>query len=199
MEDKIISGMATIFWGTAWADHAEEHGCCSLAGCKIEDIMPPIPSEARELAQRLVGKIEGANGCDLWKLYARALEADGLDYTTHGDAHAERFGECLAYEAMGAGVSWTDDHEEYAHVEVSIEYHHLMSLADAQCATPKRYRLQARAEGAEKFQTIERANNLEDLRWGWQQFLTPAFVGTVRIVERTAHGRKVVQRLAQGV
>ncbi len=114
MRSTIVEGMATILWGSAWASHVEEHRCCNLSGCKIEDVMPPIPDCAREQAERIAKGIEEANGCDLGELMARADEADGIPREFDGDNdRCEEFGNDLAHMADGAGVSWFDDHEEF--------------------------------------------------------------------------------------
>src|SRR5579872_1633079 len=113
VSDTFVKGMATILWGDAWADHAEEHACCNLSGCEITHVMPEIPEVAWRMAERLAGKIEQANGCALAVLFAQAMKAEGRPDLEHEDYHdetAERFGECLAWMAMGAGVSWYDDH-----------------------------------------------------------------------------------------
>jgi hypothetical protein len=59
--NPIIRGIATILWASAWADHVEEHRCCSLSGCEVTSIMPTIPDTAWEHAIRLAGRIEGVN------------------------------------------------------------------------------------------------------------------------------------------
>lgn len=131
IREEILSGMATILWGSAWADHAEEARCTNLSGEEITNIMPDIPKEAHEHAARIAAEYEKLNGVPVEALYERAVEADkrevgampydGLPAREEPgtpewfEAYAERFGECLAYEAMGAGVSWEDDHAEFEH------------------------------------------------------------------------------------
>lgn len=110
-----INGMATIFWADAWADHCEERGCTNLSGCEITACMPEIPELAYRLAHRVAGRIEVRAKHGLASLFALACKADGIDDADidyHG-ALAERFGQCLAYKTMGAGVSWFDDHESF--------------------------------------------------------------------------------------
>lgn len=123
-ESGILKGIATVLWGGAWADHAEEHDCYNLSGCQIENHMPEIPEIAWRMAERIAGHIEERCG-SLAVLFSQAMKADAesillgssatLD-VKHEDYHgktAERFGECLCYMAQGAGVSWFDDHAEF--------------------------------------------------------------------------------------
>lgn len=108
----ILEGMASALWASSWADHAEEHGCTSMSGQRIEDIMPPIPEEAYVLAKKCADSIEAANGKSLSELFddaVKADEADGLD----SSGADESFGSDLAMQWMGHGVSWFDDHAEF--------------------------------------------------------------------------------------
>lgn len=114
--DTFVRGMATILWADAWANHAEEHDCVNLSGCEVTEYMPEIPEMAWRMAERLAGMIEQANDLNLAACYASAMRAMGREDLTHPDYHdatALRFGECLAWEAMGAGVSWEDDHPPF--------------------------------------------------------------------------------------
>lgn len=112
---EFINGMAECFWASAWADHVEEKGCYNLSGCEITEHMPEIPEQAYRAAHRVLGRIEETVELHVASLFAKAWAADGLD-PEHVDYHGElanRFGWCLAYAAMGAGVSWEDDHEGF--------------------------------------------------------------------------------------
>lgn len=116
MNDPIIKGMATILWCLAYADHVENEKCRSLSGADLTEISPPIPPAAIHAAWRLAGKYEQANGFTIGALLTIAAEADGKrdgEGLERGDRYAERFGGCLAYAALGHGVSWFDDHAEF--------------------------------------------------------------------------------------
>lgn len=132
-------GMATIFWALAWADHVdgERHDCTNLSGVAIENVMPPIPEEAYALARTLCFGVESANGKFIERLYQEALEADIAAYGPGGAKEADstplRFGECLAYEAMGHGVGWDDDHAKVEWTLPHIENFELMLLAGDRC------------------------------------------------------------------
>lgn len=135
--DTVVRAMASIFWGSAWADHVEEHRCCNLSGCKIEELMPEIPAEAYAYAERKLGAIEEMNprwGKNWPSMFAAAMRADGKVGNYTGQT-AERFGECLAWMAMGAGVSWFDSHQRF---ELNVPYCAegdvaLRALADERC------------------------------------------------------------------
>ncbi len=112
---EFINGMAECFWASAWADHCEEAGCYNLSGCEITQCMPEVPELAYRLAHRVAGRIESRIKWSLASLFAQAWAADGCDpnYVEYRGKLANRFGWCLAYKAMGAGVSWFDDHESF--------------------------------------------------------------------------------------
>jgi hypothetical protein len=131
--------MAEILWGLAWADHVEEADCRSLSGVEITDVMPKIPAEAFAHAERLAAEFEALNGCDLPTLYQRGLDADSAANVRapKNRSGADRFGNCLAFTALGHGVSWFDDHAKFdlkrpRHNGGSITYD-LRFLAEETC------------------------------------------------------------------
>lgn len=121
--EHVAAGIASIFWASVWADEAERVGY-PIAGEEITLIMCPTPQAAYSEAWRLLGKIEQLNGMHIACLVHKAIEADraagisapkgispdGADVEL--DRYAFRFGQCLAWEHTGAGVSWGDDHAE---------------------------------------------------------------------------------------
>jgi|SRR5277367_1098279 len=134
VRSEIIDGMAEILWGSAWADHADEHDCTNISGMEITNVMPSIPKEAEQMAQDLAKKYESLNHMSLDKLYAVALEADEKGTRRRGEESPDRFGSDLAFMAMGAGVSWFDDHEKFPLKKPSyFENYELRILADDQC------------------------------------------------------------------
>jgi hypothetical protein len=132
MIDDITKGIATILWGGSWADHVEEHQCRNLSGCQIEECMPEIPTEAWIMAGEVLGHVAQANGKNIYQLLSAACKADGVEYPP-GDEYQERFGECLAYMATGAGVSWFDDHATFKIKVPNFEEYDLRVLADETC------------------------------------------------------------------
>ena len=132
MIDEITKGIASVLWGGSWADHVEEHQCSNLSGCEITECMPEIPTEAWIMAGELLGRIVQANGKDIYRLLSAACKADGVAYRPDTE-YQERFGNCLAYMATGAGVSWFDDHEEFEIKVPDFEEHDLRVHADETC------------------------------------------------------------------
>jgi len=135
--ERIVKGVVDILWGSAWADHVEEHKCCRLSGLNICNVMPTPPPEAWAAAERILGHIEHANGWSWPCMFAAAARADGLkEPKSYDDLLVERFGECLMYMAMGSGTSWFDDHAEFS---LAVPYcactaeGDLRALADASC------------------------------------------------------------------
>lgn len=128
----ILEGMASALWASSWADHAEEHGCTSMSGQRIEDIMPPIPEEAYILAKKCADSIAAANGKSLSELFDDAVKADEADGVDSSDAD-ESFGSDLAMQWMGHGVSWFDDHAEFPIKIPHGEAYELQMLADETC------------------------------------------------------------------
>ena len=126
--DPIMEGLARVLWCSAWADAAEECGESQrLSGVEITNVAPETPIEAWCWAYRVAGAIEQANGASLHVLLGRGamahLRAKGEDPASEDirpwcEEHADRFGTCLAFMAMGSGVSWFDDFEEFP-LEVS--------------------------------------------------------------------------------
>lgn len=120
---RALEGMANIFWCSVWADcaeHAYKDGKrYRLSGERIEDHAGDPPEHAFRIAERIRGTILQANGMDIASLFAQALRADvkplpaNIASEDFESRLFERFGECLAYMCMGAGVSWFDDHEQF--------------------------------------------------------------------------------------
>jgi hypothetical protein len=152
--DEWLEGAARAFFVTAYADFVEEgHSTdndlsdderemrLSLprpgAGEDWMDYAPPTPPNAYALAGELWNALHAANGeAGVYSLSLRAEHADGEA------PDAEKFGHYLAMQAMGHGVSWFDDHEEFPieipHIECSQ-----CSFDDAAYQPPKRARRRA--------------------------------------------------------
>lgn len=129
VSEVFVRGIATIFWASGWADHVEEHGCRSLSGCKIEEVMPEIPEKAWRMAERFAGMVEQANGLNLPAIFAQAMKHTGreLEHADYWSDDAERFGECLAHMGMGSGVSWYDDHPRFK-IELTLREPYAMRV-----------------------------------------------------------------------
>jgi hypothetical protein len=119
--NKIIDGMARALFVTSWADEYEENGNRFPPQTEIMDVAPPTPREAYDQAWRLTGMIESLNRMGVYSLFVKALQADkALDekWSVAELEQAEKrwgdeFGHYLAMQAMGHGVSWFDNHENF--------------------------------------------------------------------------------------
>lgn len=125
----MLDGMASALWQTAYASWVEgmtkaerrAHGDVpvNLSGINWNDIAPETPDAAMNAAQQLAELFETDNGCTLEELQARAARADDGDDAD--DVDDELLGHYLAMQAMGEGVSWFDDHEEFEVVFPTFE------------------------------------------------------------------------------
>lgn len=113
-------GMAQLFWWDAWADYQDDLGRrglphVNMSGERIEEIADNPDAENRatiiEHVNKLTKLIEELNGKSLLDLVEDAAKADGIVDPDEG--YKIRFGECLAWMSMGAGVSWFDDHKRF--------------------------------------------------------------------------------------
>ena len=113
-------GMAQLFWWEAWAEYQEELSCkdlphVNMSGERIEEIADDPDEKNRttiiEHVNKLTELIEELNGKSLLTLVEDAAKADGITY--HDEDYDIRFGECLAWMSMEAGVSWFDDHKRF--------------------------------------------------------------------------------------
>lgn len=107
--DEIIEAMARAMWVSEWASEMEERGT-SFSGMDLMDVAPPTPSEAVQLAVELASDIESDNGMSLSELYSKAVNAPGRHYS---EPDPSSFGHDLAMQAMGHGVSWSDNHPRF--------------------------------------------------------------------------------------
>lgn len=110
---EIEQSCARALWALAWSQAMDVLGHSDkLAGRDVYDFMPPIPGLAHVLAARVVALAEHRGGGNIHALYAKA-KREPLTLSWHKPASEDRFGECLAYMALGHGVSWYDDHPEF--------------------------------------------------------------------------------------
>ena len=138
---EIVEGVAEILWAEGWILHVEEHGCENVSGRDILDVMPKIPKEAYEFADKWVKDVEKGNGEKVDALYEKAIEANvaegrrGTENLVRSSPIA--FGQDLAHMMMGAGVSWFDDNAEFdlevPRHEGGSEIYDLMYLAGSKC------------------------------------------------------------------
>lgn len=95
-----------------------EHHGRTYPGRNPCDIAPPTPQYALLSAAILLGKLEQANGCELATIAQAAHIADHAgDLAGENcsfDDFVREFASAVALEALGHGVSWFDDHEEFS-------------------------------------------------------------------------------------
>ena len=147
LKDAFIAGAAKAFFCTAYADFVEEGYSTdndltdderkarlalprARGGQNWMDWMPEVPPAAYALAGELWASLEAANKVSVYVLVSRAGRAehkcdhdcaDPCEATE--DIDVELFGHYMAMQAMGHGVSWFDDHEDFeieiSHIECS--------------------------------------------------------------------------------
>lgn len=118
--DDILDGAARALFLSAYAnavDDAEEHpddypeGFADRGagpGEDWDDVAPETPPEARDSARRLLDRMGGDDNVS--RLCAAWMEAGGSDGgSAYFDSAEERFGHCLAMQAIGSGVGCEDD------------------------------------------------------------------------------------------
>lgn len=105
-KDQILRGMALAFFGSAYADQAEECGQ-PLRGEIMDQLPDEIDRAALHAAQTCYMDVQRANGqtdiVDLFKLAEQLSESVDNKYADR-DLTPELFGHYLAMQAMGHGV-----------------------------------------------------------------------------------------------
>jgi hypothetical protein len=113
IRDTIIDACAWMLWAQAFVSWAEQEGPGEApnpgAGGSWDSLVPAVPANVRDAAVKLIEAIERLNGAPIDVLYQRAADMPGKH---RRKPTMERFGNCLGYQAAGAGVSWADDHPD---------------------------------------------------------------------------------------
>jgi len=121
----IVESMARTLFVTNWADRCEENGQ-TFPGCELMDIAPSTSDDALHQAYRLMGMIEALNGGSMICLLARVCHQDDELPDAHDWVNQfklkEDFGHYLVMEALGHGVSWSDDHDDHGLTIPGFEY-----------------------------------------------------------------------------
>lgn len=123
---ELLESMARTLFVMAYADHCDEclgcERCPDRAGPGEDwfDVAPPGPFRYRRAALRLLHRVEGAlnAGRSLPGAVTRAFDAAGVHRRSPTVAD---LGFCLAMEALGTGVAWTDDHPPHGLTVPRIE------------------------------------------------------------------------------
>ncbi len=99
---EILGGIPMGVWADLWATEKEEKGHSFGGGVDIVAIAPKPPSWAKKWAKELADKIVALNHKSLEELY-EMVERAGFS------RGREDFGFLLGMQAVGHGISWSDD------------------------------------------------------------------------------------------
>lgn len=119
LREMVVDACARALFVCAYMDHCDE---CTIRVCRVcgehgkagpgedwMDIAPPENDESRQCAEGLVTRFEAANERTIEYIYAHAERMTG-----HMAPPTPRlFGHYLAMQALGHGVSWSDDHPDH--------------------------------------------------------------------------------------
>lgn len=126
--EDIINGIATAFHATNWADRFEEFGG-SLSGCEILTLMDPITKEALQTATEFYERLETRNEKRLSDHFEHIRETQEIRSSQYFK-DAELFGYYLGMEALGHGVSWTDDHDPHDLIVPYTEFYEELTFEE---------------------------------------------------------------------
>jgi len=143
----IIDEIARTLWLQHWRSEHEgkrekdpDHQVPWRRGEPMTDQLPPTPKGALMDAGRVVGMVEERTGLQIDACWARALKRDGRDWEQLNEfdkeESKEEFGYCVAMMALGTGVSWMDDHEEWDLEVPQVEAMNMPDVfAELRCGT----------------------------------------------------------------
>jgi len=143
----IVEEIARVLWLQHWmSEHEErlnrdpEHELPWRGGGQTDERLPPTPSGALIDAGRIVGMVEDRASLQIDACWARALKRDGRDWEQLNEYDTkeskEEFAYCVAMMALGTGVSWMDDHEDWDLEVPQVESMHMPEVfAELRCGT----------------------------------------------------------------
>jgi hypothetical protein len=120
--ESVIHGIIRGLFVSDWAYRHSENGGWNEDGAgrmfDFKHWMAKVPTIAaprkfHDDGFRLVGRIEERNLLPLGTILYRACQADGIVPFSAPDSYAEVFGNFLAWECSGRGVSWFDEHAKF--------------------------------------------------------------------------------------
>lgn len=119
MNDTILRHMALAFFGSAYADQAEEAGQ-PLRGEIMDQLPEQVDDAAQQAATTLYAELERVNGKPVIELFDLLCEeCDGEGDRPHTE---EMFGHYAAMQAMGHGVGLDDAFGSKARELVTVPY-----------------------------------------------------------------------------
>jgi hypothetical protein len=124
-EDEIADGAMRAIFVSHWASRVErkvkvpeDEPDIHLIGKEAinhwENVAPKRImgfSTFHKAAWRFIGHLEANNQLSLDIIFRLAMKADGHPFRAP-DGYAFEFGRCLAYQCLGRGISWFDEHEK---------------------------------------------------------------------------------------
>ncbi len=120
--EDIVESMARTLYVDAYATAVERALEDGIPGAKdlspgpggewMDTVPRSTPRAAYKIADSLATEYEKLNDAHIYSLLKRAAKADDEEWPV-GSEYAEEFGHYLAMMALGHGVSWFDDHEEF--------------------------------------------------------------------------------------
>lgn len=143
MNQQIVDSCARLLWTLWWADQCScggyDYESCrtegraeddpkkhrelgAVPGAELTEIAPPTPPDAFKKAEEILVAIVKRNkhvAPTILELYLKvaALPGRHLKKPTPED-----FGACMAFEALGHGVGWSDDHPDHGLEIPSADY-----------------------------------------------------------------------------
>ncbi len=116
INEVIVEGIARALYVDLWMNEMEEAGLAKgWSGMDVMDLASETSPEAYEKAKELYKQIEESNDVDL-----EFFVPPGED---ENEFNEELLGHYLTLEALGHGVSWSDDHEDHGLKIPSTEYY----------------------------------------------------------------------------
>lgn len=111
IDNEIIKSMAQAVFADQMANAIDELGEPSMSGENYYDHIGETPRVAFFKANEICGAIEHSNdGKTISQLYLEAIEADEIEDTKE---LRDEFGFKITMQALGHGVSWFDDHNDF--------------------------------------------------------------------------------------
>lgn len=117
-DPEILEGIPRGVWASLWADEQEEKGE-SFSGVDLMEAAPATPGWAKKWAKEVADRIVEMNTTSLDEMYRIVTERGKYPHDR------ETFGYHLGMQAMGAGVSWSDDVDyksDLKHDDIKIPY-----------------------------------------------------------------------------
>lgn len=117
-DPEILAGIPRGVWADLWATEQEEKGR-SFSGQEITSLAPRTPAFAKKWARKVADDIVRLNGKSLEELYDTVTDRE-LDRPFPHDK--DQFGLLLGMQAVGHGVSWSDDVRGLHHDAIELPH-----------------------------------------------------------------------------